>query len=206
MELFAADIDGNGSIDPIFFYYIKGKDGKRYSHPALSRGRLAEQVPAIKKQFLFNADYAQATANEIFKGKDKADMLRLYCDETRSCFLENMRNGKFVKHPLPTAAQISAVNTIICDDLNQDGFKDLLLAGNEFGTEVTVGRDDASYGCFLRGNRNKSFTTIPAMESGFMLKGDVRDMSLLHFPGGKKIILAAVNNDSLRVFKISNVR
>jgi enediyne biosynthesis protein E4 len=203
MQLFAADIDGNGSIDPIFFYYIKGEDGKRYSYPALSRARLAEQVPAIKKRFLFNADYANATSNEIFKGKNNADIIRLHCDETRSCFFENIGNGKFLKHPLPIAAQISPINTIICDDLDEDGFKDLLLAGNEYGTEVTTGRDDASYGCFLRGTRNKSFTPVPAVESGFMLKGDVRDMSLLHLPGGKKVLLAAVNNDSMRVFRIS---
>jgi len=129
----------------------------------------------------------------------------LYCDETRSCFFENKGNGKFVKHPLPTAAQISAINAIICDDFDEDGFKDLLVAGNEYGTEVSVGRDDASYGCYLRGG-NKSFTAVPARESGFMLSGDVRDMSLLLLRGGKKLILAAVNNDSLRVFTITNVR
>jgi enediyne biosynthesis protein E4 len=203
MQLFAADLDDNGSIDPLLSYYIKAWDGKRHPYPALSRGRLAEQVPSIKKRFLFNVDYARATLNEIFKGKNKTDMLKLYCDETRTCFLENTGKGKFVKHPLPIPAQIAPVNTIICDDLDGDGFKDLLLAGNEYGTEVTTGRDDASYGCFLRGTVNKSFIPIPPIESGFMLKGDVRDMSLLHLPDGKKIILAAVNNDALRVFKIS---
>ena len=29
MQLFSKDLDGNGSIDPIFFYYIKDMDGKR---------------------------------------------------------------------------------------------------------------------------------------------------------------------------------
>ena len=48
-------------------------------------------------------------------------------------------------------AQFAPVNAIICDDLDNDGYKDLLLAGNEYQTEVITGRYDASYGCFLRG-------------------------------------------------------
>ena len=32
MQLFALDMDGNGSIDPVFFYYIKGNDGKKNNY------------------------------------------------------------------------------------------------------------------------------------------------------------------------------
>jgi len=42
---------------------------------------------------------------------------------------------------------------------------------------------------------------MPPIKSGFILKGDVRDMKLLQLKDGQKIILAAVNNDSLRVFR-----
>ncbi len=202
MQLYATDMDGNGSIDPVFFYYIKGADGKKHSFPAIGRSRLADQVPAIKKQFLLHEDYSHAGFNEIFKGKAKDKIPELYCDETRSCFLENTGNGKFIKYVLPMQAQFAPVNAIICDDLDNDGFKDLLLAGNEYQTEVMTGRYDASYGCFLRGGKNKSFTSVPPVESGFILNGDVKDMSLLRLSNGQKLIVAAVNNDSLRVFRI----
>ncbi len=202
MQLYATDLDGNGSIDPVFFYYIKGADGRKHSYPAIGRSRLADQVPSIKKQFLLHEDYSHAAFNEIFKGKAKDKIPELYCDETRSCYLENMGNGKFIKQPLPVQAQFAPVNAIICDDLDNDGLKDLLLAGNEYQTEVMTGRYDASYGCFLKGGKNKSFTSIPPVESGFILNGDVKDMSLLRLSNGQKIVLAAVNNDSLRVFRI----
>ena len=52
MQLFATDLDGNGSLDPVFFYYIKGLDGKKHSFPGISRNQFSEQVPSIKKQFL----------------------------------------------------------------------------------------------------------------------------------------------------------
>ena len=83
----------------------------------------------------------------------KDSILEFNCDETRTCYFENMGNGKFVKHILPVEAQFSPVNAIICDDLDNDGIKDLLLAGNEYQMEVMMGRYDASYGCFLKGQQ-----------------------------------------------------
>jgi hypothetical protein len=203
MQLFATDWDGNGSIDPFLFYYIKDGNGSKHSYPAINRSRFAEQVPAIKKQFLLHADYARAGYQDIFKGKAPEKILQFHCNETRTCYFENTGNGKFIKHALPIEAQFSPVNTIICDDLDNDGFKDLLLAGNEYQAEVMTGRYDASYGCFLRGGRNKSFTSVPPATSGFILNGDVKDMSLIRLLNGEKILLAAVNNDSMRVFKIA---
>ena len=81
------------------------------------------------------------------------------------CWFENRGNGKFVKHPLPVEAQFAPVNAIICDDLDNDGFKDLLLAGNEYQTDVITGRYDASYGCFLRGSSKKTFISVPPVKA-----------------------------------------
>ncbi|HEU5164595.1 MAG TPA: VCBS repeat-containing protein [Chitinophagaceae bacterium] len=204
MQLFATDIDGNGSIDPILFYFIKETDGKKHLCPAISRSQFSEQVPAIKKQFLHYKDYSNATFEKIFKTKTKKDILQLNCDETRTCFFENIGNGKFIKHPLNVEAQFAPVNSIICDDIDNDGFKDLLLAGNEYQAEVMNGRYDASYGCFLKGSSNKLFTSVPAAESGFILNGDLKDMAMIRTQDGRRMILAAVNNDSLQVFNINS--
>ena len=202
MPLYATDLDGNGSIDPIFFYYIKGEDGKKHSFPAISRNRFSDQVPAIKKKFLLYRDYAKATRDGIFKGTAKEKILELQCEETRSCFFENTGNGKFTKHPLPIEAQFAPVNAIICDDVDNDGIKDLVLAGNEYQAEVITGRYDASYGCFLRGNRNKTFTSISPTRSGLILDGDVKDMALVNLSDGEKILAVAVNNEAMRVFRV----
>ena len=71
MELFAADLDDNGRIDPVLFYYIKDKDGKKHSFPAFSRNQLADQVPFIKKKFIRYKDYAGATFDDIIDEKSK---------------------------------------------------------------------------------------------------------------------------------------
>lgn len=202
MQVFSKDLDGNGSIDPVFFYYIKDKDGIKESFPGVNRNQFADQVPAVKKQFIRHTDYAKATFNTIFKDK-KENLPSLYCDETRSCYFENTGNGKFVKHALPVEAQFAPVNAIICDDINNDGFKDLLLAGNEYQSNVTTGRYDASYGCYLRGSSQKTFSPVSPLQSGFIIKGDVKDMALVQVSKDEKWILVALNNDSLHVFRIN---
>ncbi|MGN6531616.1 MAG: RNA-binding protein, partial [Ginsengibacter sp.] len=202
MQLFATDMDGNGSIDPILFYYIKDKDGKKRSFPGISRDQFAEQVPGIKKKFLLYKDYANATFEDIFSKTQEEKMQKFHCDETRSCWFENIGNGKFIKHALPMEAQFAPVNAIICDDIDDDGYKDLILAGNDYQSDVVTGRYDASYGCFLKGSSKKTFTSVPPAKSGLILKGDVKDMALIHLSNGEKLILATVNNDSMRVFRI----
>ncbi len=107
-------------------------------------------------------------------------------------------------HPLPAEAQLSPVNAIVCDDLDGDGYKDLIIAGNEYQAEVMTGRYDASYGCLLQGNPNKYFTAVAPYSSGLSITGDVKDLALLQLKNGDKILLAAVNNDVMKVFKISH--
>lgn len=204
MQLYAKDMDGNGSIDPIFFYYIKDETGKKHLYPAISRAQFSDQVPGIKKQFLYAKDYSKASFDDIFPGSKKEGLLHLTCDETRSCWFENLGGGKFKKHILPLQAQFAPINSIICDDVDGDGFMDLIMAGNEYQAEVMAGRYDASYGCFLKGNKDKNFQFIPSTASGFIVDGDVKDMVLIPFSNKEKILVAAVNNDSLRVFKINH--
>jgi hypothetical protein len=181
------------------FYYIKGEDGKRKLYPSINRDQLAEQLPSIKKKFLLNEDYAKATAGDIFK--DSKNLQILTCDETQSYWLENTGNGNFKKHVLPKEAQFAPVNAIVCDDIDGDGIKDILLVGNEYQTEVMTGRYDASYGCFLKGMNDKTFKPVSPAVSGFKIDGDAKDMKLVTTTDNQKFVLVAVNNDYMKVFK-----
>ncbi len=203
MELWAADMDNNGTIDPVMFYHITDQSDRKQLYPSISRGTLSTQVPAVKKRFLLNSDYGKATARDIFKGVSKEKIIRSVCYETRTCIFENTGNGVFVKRVLPMEAQFAPVNAIICEDLDADGFVDLLLAGNEYQTEVMAGRQDASYGLFLKGNGQKSFLPQSPLVSGFLVRGDVKDMALITSSGAAKYVLVAVNDDYLRVFQIN---
>ncbi|MBE7174350.1 MAG: VCBS repeat-containing protein [Williamsia sp.] len=199
MKLFAKDIDGNGSLDPVPFYYIRDREGTKRLYPAVNRDALAEQVPSIKKRFLQHAAWATATFEDLFP--DKNDLLELTCEETAHCWFENRGNGKFIKHTLPLEAQFAPVNAILCSDLDGDGHPDLLLAGNEYQTEVMTGRYDASYGLFLHGTK-EGFKAVPPVRSGFILNGDVKSLVMIPSANGTRKIVAGVNNDSLRIFSL----
>ena len=199
MKLYANDIDNNGKIDPLLFYYIKDENGGRKLFPSINLDQFAASVPLIKKKFSSNKNYAKATPGDIFTSNKNLQILT--CNETRSAWFENKGNGKFEMHALPVEAQFAPVNAIVCEDLDGDGIKDILLAGNEYQTEVRAGRYDASYGCFLKGLGNKNFKYISPAISGFFVNGDVKDMKMVTDAKKQKLILVGVNNDSLKVFK-----
>ena len=168
----------------------------RKLYPSIGKDMLTSQVPALKKKFVHHKEYIPATVNDIFT--DKTNLLELTCDESATCYFENIGNGKFAKHILPVEAQFAPVNSILCNDFDNDGHIDLLLAGNEYQTEVMTGRYDASYGLYLQGNGKNSFKP---MYSVFITNGDVKNMKLLNAKN-QQLVLVAVNGDSLQTFKI----
>ncbi|MES2648775.1 MAG: VCBS repeat-containing protein [Bacteroidota bacterium] len=200
MTLHAADLDGNGIIDPVMFYYIIDKSGERKKYPAISRAQFSDQVPMIKKKFLLAKDYADADYDKIFSGVAKDKVQSLTCEETNTCLFENLGNGKFAKQVLPPEAQVAPVNAILCYDTDGDGIKDILLAGNEYHSEVVTGRYDASYGCLLKGSVNKTYKAMPNRQTGFILDGHVKDMIAMPVDDKKTLMIAAINDAALQVF------
>lgn len=51
LKLYAKDLDGNGSIDPVAAYYIKNVKGGKSLYPAINRDQFASQVPSARKNF-----------------------------------------------------------------------------------------------------------------------------------------------------------
>jgi enediyne biosynthesis protein E4 len=200
LQLYAKDIDANGSTDPIMSYYFTNKNKERELFPANSLMQFAEQVPSIKKKFLLHDDYAKASLSKII---DEGSSIKFTCNEMNSCWFENKGNGKFEKHLLPILAQFAPINAIVSKDFNNDGITDLLIAGNEYQTDVMTGRYDASYGLLLTGNKNKSFAALPAAQSGLAIKGDVKDVKYVIDNNKKVKILVAINNERVKVFGVN---
>ena len=71
-ELFYADFDNNGAVDPILNYYINNK-----SYPALTRGELLGQLTYLRQKFTSYESYSNATLLDIFTEQElkKADKL-----------------------------------------------------------------------------------------------------------------------------------
>lgn len=159
------------------------------------------QVPVVKKKYLMHADYAKITAGKLLDDLGRDGMMTLRCDNMTSLWIENLGNGKFAAHPLPPEAQFAPVNAILAADFNQDGQMDLLLAGNEYQEAVANGRYDASYGLLLKGNGQGGFAAVAPVRSGWIIDGDVKNMRMIRTGKWDNLIIAGVNDDSVRVFR-----
>ena len=199
LKLYAGDFDSNHSTDLISAYYMKNDKGGYDLFPAPDRAQLADQIPSVKKKYLLSSDYASVTMNDLLHALNAKDTVAMTCQTTTSVWLENMGGGKFLQHPLPMEAQYAPVNSIIVEDVDGDGKIDLLLGGNEYGTEFSTGRYDAGYGVYLKGRGNGSFTVLRPAATGLILDGDVHSMAIIKTKN-KKGILVGFNNDSLRYF------
>lgn len=167
-EMYYADFDGNGSIDPFFNFYVQGK-----SYPFVSRDELNEQIYPMRKRFSSYKMYADATIHEIFDAPDLAKAKKLSVNTTKTTLFINT-NGKFVATPLPAEAQFAPVSQILTGDFDHDGLQDVLLLGNHADNRLKIGSIDANYGCLLKGNGKGGFTYITQPESGLSVTGDVK--------------------------------
>ena len=190
MNIYFKDFDNNGSLDPVVCYYIGG-----ISYPVFSRDDLTDQLPLLKKKFLEYKSYANATINDLFDKEQLADAGILKAEMMQTIYLENQGNKGFIPHPLPMQANHAPVYGIVLEDLNQDGKRDILLAGNNTWTRIKFGRYSANHGVFLSGDGKGSFSYIPQDKSGLSIRGNVRSLSVIKSANTKKII-AGVNDDN----------
>ena len=125
LEMYYSDFDSNGSVDPIFSFYIQHK---RY--PYITKDELGAQLPVMKKRFFTFKSYADITMEDLFQQDELKNAGHLSADHTATtCFINNP-SGKFTTTALPNEVQYSPVYTINQFDFNKDGNTDLLLCGN----------------------------------------------------------------------------
>ncbi len=196
-KVFANDFDNNGTCDIVLSKEYKGK-----LVPTRGRQCSSDQMPFIKEKFPTFKDYANAGIEDIL-GKENLDAsLKLEVTTFESIVLIN-NGGSFSVSHLPNEAQIAPINGIICEDFDGDGNKDLLIAGNNFDTEVETPRYDAGTGLILKGDGQGHFAPVLSSSSGFYAPQNVKHIAIIRLAGTQdKLVLLAVNDSPLKVFKV----
>ncbi|WAC09779.1 VCBS repeat-containing protein [Dyadobacter pollutisoli] len=193
-ELYFADFDKNGSIDPFFCFYVQGK-----SYPFVSRDELNDQIYPMRKKFPYYKDYANASIKEMFSPEDLSKAAKLEMNETRTvCFLN--KGGQFERNVLPVQAQFAPVTNILVQDFNHDGKKDLLLLGNKADNRLKLGSMDANYGCLLTGDGKGGFKYMDQPISGLSVSGDVKSAVDVTINKERVIVIGAFN-ESLQFYE-----
>jgi len=104
LTLYYKDFDNNGTIDPVFCYYING-----VSYPAVSRDDLTTQVPMLKKKFLEYHDYADAGIQNLFSAGELKDAGPLRAEMLGTIWLQNKGDAGLKLRELPVEAQYAPV-------------------------------------------------------------------------------------------------
>jgi enediyne biosynthesis protein E4 len=196
VSMYVNDFDKNGTVEQIICTFYGDK-----SYPLVLRHDLTTQIPAIKKKYLKYDNFKDQTITDIFTPEelDKSVMLEAY--ELSSCLLINNGKEGFALKRLPVEAQFSVVYAISVEDFDHDGNIDIVLGGNLYSVKPEMGRYDAGYGTFLKGDGKGNFTSVVTNESGLFLDGEIRDMTTVEV-AGKKYLLATRNNNSMLTFKV----
>ncbi len=196
-EVHYDDFDENGKNDIVLSYYNFGEQ-----FPLRGKSCSSQQVPQISQKFNSYNSFASASLIDVYGQNNLQSALNYKAWTFASAYFENKGNGKFAMNHLPNEAQVSNIDDILILDFDQDGNKDILLAGNMYPVEIETTRNDASVGLYLKGDGEGNFKPVSADESGFFITGDVKALEKI-IVKNKMIIVAALNNDRVKSFKIN---
>ncbi len=194
LKLYVKDFDNNGSVDQLLTYTLHNKE-----YTFLGKEELEKQLPLIRKNFLLYSSFAGRTVQEIF-GDQLNNALILQAQNLSSGICVNDGKGNFFFKSLPYEAQEAPVFSLFADDVNGDGKKDIISGGNFYGVLPYEGRYDANWGDILLNTSNKTFQWQSPQQSGWLLRGEVRDIKKIKTANGN-LYAVARNNDSLLFFK-----
>jgi hypothetical protein len=92
---------------------------------------------------------------------------------------------------------------MIVDDFDGDGNLDLLINGNDYGTEPSVGRYDGCNGILLKGDGKGGFKAQSILQSGIFIPGNGKSLVKLRGAKGEYLVAASQNRGRLKVFSLN---
>lgn len=199
-KIYAFDFNDDGGYDAIPTVYLPYVDGSMKEFPAFGRDDMIKQMIGFKARFTNYKAFARSPIQNILTEDEIKKSLQLQATCFASSYLQNNGNGHFEIKPLPVAAQLSAVFGMLSADVDADGNLDLLINGNDYGTEIFTGRYDAFNGLVLRGDGKGNFTAMQAAQSGLYVPGDGKSLIYLKMATAQPLYLAAQNQGSLLAF------
>ncbi len=188
VKIWVADFDQNNIVDKILTRTVEGKD-----LPVFLKRDLEEQLPILKKQNLRHEVFAKKSVQELFPSDLINKAIVKQFNYSGSCIALNKGNGQFDVKKFSTNQQLSCINAIKCMDVNNDGFTDLIIGGNNFGFPPMMGRLDASFGNILLNDGKGNFISQDANISGLELRGEIRDIQTIK-SADKELLIVLQNN------------
>ena len=148
MNLYANDLDGNGSIDPLTTGFWKDPSGDMKEYPVNYLDELGAQSMYFRQLFDSYTAFSYASIDDILD-KNKFPEEKKYHINTSSSFVLWNDEGEFRWVRLPSPIQTAPVKSMLVGDFNGDQYPDVLVAGNDYTFDVSTGDYDASKGFIM---------------------------------------------------------
>jgi hypothetical protein len=202
VRVYAKDFDNNGVFDELPSVYLptSGEDSTLREYPAQLRDDEIKQMIEFRRKFPSYKSYATAIMDSLLTPAELKDALILSANNFKSCYIRNDGNGRFTMQPLPLQAQVSSLFGMVAEDVDGDGNLDVVINGNDYGTEVGVGRYDALNGLVLKGDGKGGFTPLTILQSGIFIPGNGKALVKLSNKDGRCLLAASQNRGPLKVF------
>ena len=200
VSIYAKDFNNDGNFDAIPTVFYQDNEGKRKEVTFHGRDDLSKQMNTMRKKYDNYQKFANAGIYDILTAEELKDALVLKANYMNTSYIENLGEGKFKTSALPSQAQTAPVNGMLVEDFDDDGNLDVLMVGNDFGNEVSVGRLDAFNGLLLKGDGTGKFKSVNLSESAFCVSGDAKGLVRVTNSQGKSLIIASQNRSDLRSF------
>ncbi|WNJ19139.1 VCBS repeat-containing protein [Pontibacter sp. G13] len=201
LRLYVSDFDENGQVDQILTY----PRGANW-YPAVGKELLNKIMPKIAQtRFRTFESFAGKTVEEIFTPEELQAGEILSAELLETVWLENRYGQSPAVHLLPKEAQWVPNFAIHLEDLNLDGYPDVILAGNQWDTNTYLGRFDSHEGLVLLNDRKGNFQALSSHDSGFRVSGQIRALKAISTPNGR-LLLAATNDGPLQSVMLNSIR
>lgn len=202
VKVVAKDFDNNGSYDAFPSLFLSDRDGTMKEFPAQTRDDVIKQMIGMRRKFQKYQTFAVATMDDILTEEERKDALHLTANYFSSSYIRNDGDGKFTIKQLPLPAQVSVLNGMTVDDFDGDGNLDVAINGNDYGTEVSVGRYDALNGLIIKGDGAGNFLPLTILQSGIFIPGNGKAMAKLKSAAGNYLLAASQNRGELKIFRL----
>ncbi len=199
MKMWINDFDGNGTIEQIVTLNENGKD-----YPLHQKKELTNQIVSLKKQNLKASEYAKKTINELWPPEVFANSIMKKSGIAESIIAINEGGGKFSIKILPPRVQLSCICGISCSDVNNDGYIDLIMGGNNFEFKPQYSRLDANYGNVLLGNKELDYQWEDYTKSGFFIREEIKHLKQFKDRNGNTFVIAALNDAQPKIYKLND--
>ena len=201
VSIYAADFDANEAFDIMPTVYYKNINGVKEEFPFFGRLDVQKEMIKIKAKFLKHAEFGVAGINDVLTEQQRKDALIYSATNFTSAYLENKGNGQFKLVSLPIEAQMAPIYGLIAEDVNNDNNPDLIMVGNDYGTELLMGRYDAFNGLILLGNGEGEFKPLSIAESGITVKGDAKALASIRTEDGRLVLVSTQNRGPIKAYE-----